>query len=213
MRQSDADQPLPPESDELPTTQQFESAPGEFLPDTTVPSSPDDIPVASPAKIEEEQRKSQAACADSLAKLRAKTIDTVNLSIAVSGTAGTDYPFECALDANEWHGGRAWAQTTFLWKASALCHKPLFFEDEQLERYGHSFAPCCQPLISGAHFFTRLPVLPYCMGVEPPTECVYALGHYRPGSCAPYMCNPLPLSYRGALFQAGAVVGAAAVLP
>jgi hypothetical protein len=51
------------------------------------------------------------------------------------------------------------------------------------------------------------------MGVEPPTECVYALGHYRPGSCAPYMCDPIPISYRGALFQAGAVVGAAAVLP
>ena len=38
---------------------------------------------------------------------------------------------------------------------------PLYFEDPQLERYGHSFPPCCQPLISGAHFFTRLPILPY----------------------------------------------------
>jgi hypothetical protein len=100
-----------------------------------------------------------------------------------------------------------------MWKASALCHKPLYFEDEQLERYGHSYSPCFQPFISGAHFFTRPFVLPYCMGVEPPCECVYALGHYRPGNCAPYMCNPIPISPRGALFQAGAVVGTAAALP
>jgi hypothetical protein len=98
-------------------------------------------------------------------------------------------------------------------KASALCHKPLYFEDEQLERYGHSFSPCFQPFISGAHFFCTLPVLPYCMGVEPPCECIYALGHYRPGSCAPYMINPVPLSPRGALIEAGVITGAAAALP
>jgi hypothetical protein len=38
-------------------------------------------------------------------------------------------------------------------------------------------------------------------------------GHYRPGSCAPYYIEPLPISCRGALFQAGAVVGTAAILP
>ena len=77
-----------------------------------------------------------------------------------------------------------------MWKASALCHKPLYFEDEALERYGHSWGPCLDPLVSGAHFFCKLPVLPYCMGVHPPNECMYALGHYRPGNCAPYMMRP-----------------------
>jgi hypothetical protein len=155
----------------------------------------------------------QKACENSLSELRAKTIDTVNLDIAVTGTAGTDYPYECSVDGGLWHAGRCWPQVNYLWKASALCHKPLYFEDEQLERYGHSWPPCVQPIMSGAHFFTTLPVLPYCMGVEPPTECIYALGHYRPGSCAPYMCDPIPISPRGALFQAGAVVGAAAAIP
>jgi hypothetical protein len=46
------------------------------------------------------------------------------------------------------------------------------------------------------------------MGVTPPTECMYALGHYRPGNCAPYMINPVPLSCRGAALEAGAVAGA-----
>ena len=50
------------------------------------------------------------------------------------------------------------------------------------------------------------------MGVQPPNECVYALGHYRPGNCAPYLIDPVPISARGAAMQAGAVVGAAAIL-
>jgi hypothetical protein len=183
--------------------------------DTTMPPGPlpDRIPTPSVDAMQAERQKADEACDQGLEDLQEKTISTLDISIAVTGAEGSDYPFECSLEDSGWHAGRCWEETTYLWKASALCHKPLFFEDEQLERYGHSFTPCCQPLVSACHFFTRLPVLPYCMGVEPPNECIYALGHYRPGSCAPYMCNPLPLSCRGALFQAGAVVGAAAVLP
>jgi hypothetical protein len=178
--------------------------PGTELPPT--PSVPE-------TTIQKEREKSEEACEEGFQKLREKTIDKVDLNISVTGEEGSDFPFECTLGAGEWHGGRCWAQTTYMWKASALCHKPLYFEDEQLERYGHSFTPCFQPFVSGAHFFCRLPVLPYCMGVEPPTECIYALGHYRPGNCAPYMCNPIPISGRAALIQAGAVVGAAAAVP
>jgi hypothetical protein len=183
--------------------------------DTTMPPGPlpERIPTPDVGTMEAEREKADEACTQGLSDLEAKTIVTLDIAIAVTGEEGSDYPFECSLDESGWHAGRCWEETTYLWKASALCHKPLFFEDEQLERYGHSWSPCCQPLVSGCHFFTRLPILPYCMGVEPPNECIYALGHYRPGSCAPYMCNPVPLSCRGALFQAGAVVGAAAALP
>jgi hypothetical protein len=197
---------------------QIETPADEFQPavpplDGGLAEPPGDLPSASEDVIDEERQKAAAACSQSRTNLRSKTIDQVILSIAVTGNEGIDFPFECSIDQGDWHPGRAWEQTTYLWKASALCHKPLYFEDEQLERYGHSWPPCCQPLVSGAHFFTRLPVLPYCMGVSPPLECEYALGHYRPGSCAPYMINPIPISARGALIQAGAVAGTAAVLP
>jgi hypothetical protein len=108
---------------------------------------------------------------------------------------------------------RQWAPTTFMWQASGLCHKPAYFEDIHLERYGHSWGPYVQPLMSGAHFFLNVPVLPYKMGLYPPNECIYTLGYYRPGSCAPYMLDPLPLSVRAGLAQAGAVVGMAYLLP
>jgi hypothetical protein len=172
-----------------------------------------EAPLTPTATVEAEKGKAKESCDKSLENLRAYTVDKVKLNITIAGVEGKDYPFECSIDDGSQFKGRCWDQTTYMWKASAMCHKPLYFEDEQLERYGHSFTPCIQPFVSGAHFFCTLPVLPYCMGVEPPCECIYALGYYRPGSCAPYMCNPVPLSLRGALFEAGAVTGAAAALP
>ena len=156
---------------------------------------------------------SRRSATKSSPKLKARTADEVELEHRRGRRQGEDFPFECSIDDGSWHDGRCWCETTYMWKASALCHKPLYFEDEALERYGHSWGPCLDPLVSGAHFFCTLPVLPYCMGVHPPNECMYALGHYRPGNCAPYMFDPMPLSCRGAAFQAGATTGAVFVIP
>ena len=108
---------------------------------------------------------------------------------------------------------RGWTPVTFTWKASALCHKPAYFEQVHVERYGHTVGPLFQPIVSAAHFFLTVPILPYKMGLYPPNECIYTLGHYRPGSCAPYMLDPLPLSLRAALFEAGAWTAAVFVVP
>jgi hypothetical protein len=78
-----------------------------------------------------------------------------------------------------------WPVTDFNWAATGMYHKPLYFEEVNLERYGYTMSPVLQPLISGAHFFATIPVLPYKMTTHPPHECYYTLGHYRPGSCAP----------------------------
>ena len=121
-------------------------------------------------------------------------------------------PTECTFgDAH--YEGRNWAPSTLTWKASALCHKPLFFEEVQLERYGHTAGPIKQPLLSGAHFFVNLLTIPYHAGINPPWECRYTLGYYRPGSCAPWLVPPIPLSVRGGLWQAGAIVGGIAIFP
>ncbi len=121
-------------------------------------------------------------------------------------------PTECKL-SDEQFAGRNWMPQTLTWKASALCHKPLYFEEVQLERYGHTAGPIRQPLLSGAHFFANLFTLPYQAGINPPWECRYALGYYRPGSCAPWLLPPVPLSVRGGLWQAGAVLGGVYLIP
>ena len=109
--------------------------------------------------------------------------------------------------------GRNFVPATVQWAASGLCHKPLYFEQVQLERYGHETGPVLQPLISSAHFFGNIAVLPYKMGIHPPAECQYALGYFRPGNCAPYMIQPIPWSLRGAAVQAAVVTGGAALIP
>lgn len=120
-------------------------------------------------------------------------------------------PSECVL-GDEVYAGRDFIPSTMTWTASALCHKPLYFEEVQLERYGHT-AGIFQPALSGAHFFINIAVLPYKMGINPPHECQYTLGYYRPGSCAPWMIPPVPLSVRGAATQAAAVGIVAPLIP
>jgi hypothetical protein len=96
---------------------------------------------------------------------------------------------------------------TFTYKASCLAHKPRWFQQPKLERYGHTFGPVLTPIIAAGHFFVMIPCLPYNMGLEPAWECVYPLGWYRPGDCAPYTLGPLPLSAQAAATQAVITTG------
>jgi hypothetical protein len=121
-------------------------------------------------------------------------------------------PVTCSLGDRE-VAERMFADSVLTWKASGLCHKPLYFEDVQLERYGHEWGPVVQPALSTVRFFGDLAVLPYKMGIHPPNECQYALGYYRPGECAPWTRGPVPISLRGALSQAAFVTGSAWALP
>jgi hypothetical protein len=86
---------------------------------------------------------------------------------------------------------RAWAPVCYCWEAPALCYGPLYFEETNLERHGYSqmYLRGVQPLVSSAHFFGTVSVLPYLLVAEPPRECVYTLGEYRPGSCVPFQWN------------------------
>lgn len=138
-----------------------------------------------------------------------KRIGEIGTNIAPSEG---DLPRDCPL-GNDVFQPRHFSPLTYTWTASALCHKPLYFEDVQLERYGHMFGPWLQPFASGVHFFLTVPILPYKMGLETPDECIYTLGYYRPGDCAPWLFDPIPLSVRGALFEAGAWVGGVYAFP
>ena len=163
-------------------------------------------------QIEQERLESLAECDKLYAAVRADSIKDISLDIRLQGRPGEDFPFECKGRRPRFQP-RNWAPVTYMWKASGLCNKPLYFEQVQLERYGHDWGPVLQPFVSGAHFFGTIPILPYKMGLQPPNECDYSLGYYRPGSCAPYMIEPLGFTWRAAAFQAGAVTGAAFAIP
>ena len=123
---------------------------------------------------------------------------------------------------------RPWMLSPYEWEAPATRHLPLLFEDPNLERLGYTCGnriswcgeerslhtgKCLQPFLSAAHFFGRVPMIPYLYGVDEPFEPVYTLGVDRPGSPVPYRRHFIPLSLRGALYQAGATVGLLYAIP
>ncbi len=108
---------------------------------------------------------------------------------------------------------RPWLAFSYCWTAPSICHRPLYFEEPNLERYGHSAGCLLQPAISGAHFFTNLAVLPYKMGQDRCHECVYTLGHYRPGSCAPWQTPDCRVEPDAIFFEGLAVSGIVLLIP
>ncbi|MBR0190852.1 MAG: hypothetical protein IJQ31_02165 [Thermoguttaceae bacterium] len=122
-------------------------------------------------------------------------------------------PKSCPLSPEgENFPAREFAGTNFTWTASNLCHNPLYFEQPALERYGHTIGPL-QPVLSGAQFLMTIPALPMLMAIDPPNECEYALGFYRPGSCAPRKWSPIPYSTRGALVTGGVATALVFLIP
>ena len=179
-------------------------------PSPIVPAQPDLLPGDN--QPGQPPHSAEEDCREDYKRVKALTLNKLSIDISVTGDPGADIPFECSLSTDPF-APRCWRLTTYTWKASALCHKPLYFEDEALERYGHSHGPFCEYLASGAHFFGDLILLPYHMGVETPCECIYDLGVYRVGDCAPYMLDPFPISCRGLVTGAIGYCGVAALLP
>lgn len=98
------------------------------------------------------------------------------------------------------------------WEAPGTMHQPLYFEDVNLERAGHSWG-VFQPAMSAVHFFGRIPALPYLAAAHPPRECVYTLGHYRPGSCSPQLCRTPRVKALAGAAQAGVITGLIFLVP
>jgi hypothetical protein len=107
---------------------------------------------------------------------------------------------------------RPWGSSVSAWESPAFCHRPLYFEDENLERHGRSLG-LLQPAASAAHFAGRTLALPYLVGAFPAHECIYTLGRERPGTCAAYRLYRPPLSVRGAIYEGAAAAGLSLIVP
>lgn len=133
--------------------------------------------------------------------------------LAVEQFGAWESPVYEAASAPPRFGGRVAA-----WAAPAVYSRPLYFEQPNLERYGHHVALCegdnlTQSALSAAHFFATVPVLPYKLGAERPGECSYVLGHYRPGSCNPHRLLKPRLSLEGLVYEGLTVTGLVFFVP
>ena len=112
--------------------------------------------------------------------------------------AGVIYP-----PASEY---RPWVASSFYWEAPGSAHYPLYFEEINLERYGYNYGHL-QPLVSAAHFFATIPLLPYEMTVHPCHEEIYSLGYYRPGDPADRQRRRIELRADAGAVETGFVIG------
>ena len=79
----------------------------------------------------------------------------------------------------------SWFPTEYTWVSPVFHHKPLYFEQPNLERYGIGRSRWLQPVASGVHFFGTIGLVPYKAMTQHPAEKVYTLGNLRPGDCTP----------------------------
>jgi hypothetical protein len=146
-----------------------------------------------------------------------KPLQSVDTNISTgAGTMPRDYATSRFAEAGEivhcMGFSRAEVESLVFWEAPALAHRPLYFEEVNLERHGFSIG-IFQPALSAAHFFGRVPALPYLMHAENDKQSRYTLGHYRPGSPAPYELYVPPFSVRGSMAQTIAVIGLMYAIP
>ena len=106
-----------------------------------------------------------------------------------------------------------WTESCHSWAATGLYHRPLLFEEVNLERYGYSPSLALQPVISAGVFMVNVIALPYKVALGAPDNCEYTLGHYRPGSCAPRRWHRTPLRIRPGLAESAVAIWMVFLIP
>jgi hypothetical protein len=164
---------------------------------------------------------------DPCAAISSKPLNQLGISIAEpAGKLPTNLANPCWEQINQGTpaGSRCWSVVSYNWEATCFYHNPLYFEEVNLERYGYQCGDrscccscgrecCLQPVVSAAHFFGTIPALPYCMAADCPCDCVYTLGHYRPGDCNPWRYNWPPCDPWAGLAAGGFWIGMIAAFP
>jgi hypothetical protein len=130
---------------------------------------------------------------------------------------GQTLPPDCSQNlfhaAGSAPGSRFGSYAGMHWQPTNMFHRPTYFEDVAVERYGQSRFPHFQPIISGAKFATTFPILPYKMALERPFSCVTTMGLAPPGDCTACVKEKIPWRWNAALAEAVVVTGLAFALP
>lgn len=85
----------------------------------------------------------------------------------------------------------------FYWESSALCHKPIYFEDWRLERAARAYRPAVQFPLSFGKYYSRFAAAPALLVVHPPWTKIYVLGYGRASEELVNHPVPFPLEWTG----------------
>lgn len=127
---------------------------------------------------------------------------------SIYGQFPTDYKKLTDLE----YKGRSFEPICKLVEPNFVCHRRLYFEEKNSERYAWELGPL-QPITSTMCFLADLCTLPYHFGTRPCDRWECSAGKCLPGDPTPYLLYPVEFSVTGALLQAGTVVGLAALIP
>jgi len=78
-----------------------------------------------------------------------------------------------------------WSPQGYGWHSPAFCHRTLYFEQPNYERYGTRNPYYLAPTLSAAHFFGTAAILPVKALYHAPWCKSCTLGNKRPGDCSP----------------------------
>jgi hypothetical protein len=106
----------------------------------------------------------------------------------------------------------AWFQPVGYGHVADVPYQPLYFEEVNLERYGY-YCRCVQPLVSAAHFYGTVPLLPYKMASEPPCELRSSLEYPPAATAAAPVPLWKPLSLKGVFAETAVVAGVILLFP
>ena len=109
------------------------------------------------------------------------------------------------------HAPEEAAGMAYFWQSPAFCHRPLYFEQPNLERYGRSIGPLDSAL-SAALFYANVPAVPYRMAVDHPWACVYSEDR-GVGCVGPRQKYLPPASLAAALAEASVMTGLVFLIP
>ncbi|MGL4512905.1 MAG: hypothetical protein ACRCT8_07415 [Lacipirellulaceae bacterium] len=169
-----------------------------------------------PSRGESVEHVPAGATGDATQPVIARPIGEIDVDISIgAGQTPQNHAAEHGVGAAPTGAAalRVWPVQAKAWSAANSRHHPLYFEQVNAERYGYGCRPCLQPVASTAHFCASAVALPYQLAADCPRACVYTLGHYRPGDCAPRQAHYWPCSVKGGAAQALTVVGLVALIP
>lgn len=121
------------------------------------------------------------------------------------------FPEEPRL-SKERYAGRAWPKQQTFAEPFYVCHRRLYFEQKNEERYGWDLG-VIQPLVSAGYFFGDLVTLPYKFGTEPCRWYECSAGQCLPGQPTPYLIYPPQPSITGFAMEAAIVGTLFAIFP
>ena len=123
-----------------------------------------------------------------------------------------DCPQEITLSENAWTP-RTYAPSLYAWQASNICYNPLYYEDVQLERYGHSYPFFVQPFVSIGRMTVQAVGFPYQAVIDPPSLRRLSAGLLPAGRMCSQVDLPDPLEPRGGPGRSGCDYGNVLPLP